>query len=261
MAVKRKGLKIVSWNVNGLRAVAKKGFLQWCQSYSPDILCLQEIKAHPGQLTPELRNLPGYVAHFHPAERPGYSGVATYTKTKPKDVTYGMGVREYDCEGRVLLTDFSDFILINVYFPNGQRDLGRVPFKLDFSDRLLELCEEFKKQGRELVVCGDYNVAHKPIDLKNPKSNENNSGFTLPERQWMDKFLSFGYVDTFRHFNKEPGHYTWWSYRPGVRENNIGWRIDYHCVTPSLISRVEKSLILPEVMGSDHCPIVLEIDL
>ena len=131
----------------------------------------------------------------------------------------------------------------------------------EVSDRLLELCEEFKKQGRELVICGDYNVAHQPIDLKNPKSNENNSGFTLPERQWMDKFLSFGYIDTFRHFNKEPGHYTWWSYRPGVRENNIGWRIDYHCVTPNFMTRVQQSLILPEVMGSDHCPIVLEINL
>ena len=257
----KKKVTIVSWNINGLRAVAKKGLLQWCKNYSPDILCLQEIKAHPGQLTPELRNIPGYHALFHPAERPGYSGVATYTKMKPKGVSYGIGVHEYDCEGRVLLTDFSDFILINVYFPNGQRDLNRVPYKLAFSDRLLELCEEFKKQGRELVICGDYNVAHQPIDLKNPKSNENNSGFTLPERQWMDKFLSFGYIDTFRHFNKEPGHYTWWSYRPGVRENNIGWRIDYHCVTPNFMTRVQQSLILPEVMGSDHCPIVLEINL
>ncbi len=252
-------MKIASWNVNGLRAASKKGFLEWFQSFSPDVLCLQEVKAHPQQLSPELRAFPGYHVYFSSAQKKGYSGVATYTKEKPISVKNGLGLDIYDNEGRVLVTEFKNFIVINVYFPNGQRDLGRVPFKLDFSNKLLAYCEDLKKKGKNLVICGDYNVAHKPIDLKNPKSNENNSGFTLPERQWMDHFLAHGYVDTFRHFNQEGGHYTWWSYRPGVREKNIGWRIDYHCVTPSLLKSVKNSFILPEVMGSDHCPVILEL--
>ncbi|MBI2609177.1 MAG: exodeoxyribonuclease III [Deltaproteobacteria bacterium] len=255
----KKTLKLVSWNVNGLRACAKKGFLDWIGAFKPDILCVQEMKAYPGQLTPELRNIPGYQAYFHPAQKKGYSGVATYTRVETKNIQYGLGIEIYDQEGRVLITEHNGFTLVNVYFPNGQRDLNRVPFKLDFSNKLLNLCESLRKKGCELIICGDYNVAHKPIDLKNPKSNENNSGFTLPEREWMDHFLSHGYIDTFRRFNDEPGRYTWWSYRPGVREKNIGWRIDYHCVTPGLLSHVKKSLILQEVMGSDHCPVVLEL--
>ena len=254
-----KALKIVSWNVNGLRAVAKKGLLEWCKKFSPDILCLQEIKAHPGQLTPELRVFPGYEAHFHPAQKKGYSGVATYTKLKPKNVQLGLGISQFDAEGRVLITEYKDFILMNAYFPNGQRDLGRVPYKLNFSDELLKLSQKLQKQKKKVIICGDYNVAHEPIDLKNPKSNENNSGFTEPERKWMTKFLKAGHIDTFRHFNKSPGHYTWWSYRPGVRENNIGWRVDYFCISPNLLPKVKKSEILPEVLGSDHCPIVLEL--
>ena len=253
-------LKIVSWNVNGLRACANKGFLEWVQNFKPDVLCLQEIKAYPGQLTPQLRAIPGYQAYFHPAQKKGYSGVAIYSKLNPKNVTEGVGIEKFDMEGRTLIAEFNDFVLINTYFPNGQRDLGRVPYKLEFSNQLIEFCKKLQKtKNRSVLICGDYNVAHQEIDIKNPKANENNSGFTKPEREWMSYFLSLGWVDTFRHFNKEPDHYTWWSYRPGVREKNIGWRIDYHCVTPELMPRVQKSEILPHVMGSDHCPIVLHL--
>jgi len=182
------------------------------------------------------------------------------SQTEPVDTTYGFGIEEFDNEGRLIESDYGDFVLINVYIPNGQRDLGRVPFKLDFSDTMLERCEQLKKQGRKVIICGDINTAHKEIDLKNPKTNQKNTGFLPEERAWIDKFIDHGYVDTFREFNPDPDNYTWWSYRLDARARNIGWRIDYFFVSDNMKDNVKDAFILPDVVGSDHCPIGIELE-
>jgi len=250
------GKRFVSWNVNGIRAVEKKGFVDLVQRLDADIFAIQETKAKPGQLSSELRQIPGYHAYWHSAVRPGYSGVAVYAKDEPRSVIEGVGVEEFDHEGRVITLEYDDFFLINAYFPNAQHGLPRIDFKLAFNRALHRFADGLAKK-KSVVLCGDFNVAHKAIDLKNPKENEENPGYSLPERQWMDEFTGAGYVDTFRVFNQEPDQYSWWSYRFNARERNIGWRIDYFCVDPKSRPRIKDARILPEIMGSDHCPVVL----
>ncbi|MGF7058014.1 exodeoxyribonuclease III [Brassicibacter mesophilus] len=250
-------MKIFSWNVNGIRAVQKKGFIEWVLKEKPDILCLQETKAHIEQLDDELVNIPGYYSYFSSGERKGYSGVATYTKQKPLSVSHGIGVERFDSEGRILVTEYPEFTLLNIYFPNGQKDEDRLKYKMEFYDAILDYCEELKKQGKKLIISGDYNTAHKGIDLKNPKENEDRSGFLPIERAWLDKFISYGYIDTFRYFYPDEEKYSWWSYKFKARDRNIGWRIDYHFVSDNLINEVKEAEIRNDVSGSDHCPIVI----
>ncbi|NIQ03910.1 MAG: exodeoxyribonuclease III [Nitrospinaceae bacterium] len=252
-------MKIISWNVNGIRAAVKKGFLDWLAQTSPDVVCLQETKAHPDQVDPHVAHPEGYHAFWHPARRKGYSGVATFTKKKPREVHWKMGIERFDVEGRYLRHEFPQFDLLNIYFPNGTSGDERLQYKLDYYDAFLEHCEALRAEGRELVICGDVNTAHKAIDLKNPRQNEKNSGFLPIERAWMDKFVAHGYIDTFREFNQEPDQYSWWTYRANARERNIGWRLDYFFVTEGLLKRVKDAFITPEVMGSDHCPVGLVI--
>jgi exodeoxyribonuclease III len=251
-------MKILSWNVNGLRAVLKKGFAEWFHAQKADMVCLQEIKVKPEQLEEANYFWKGYQPHWYPAEKPGYSGVAIFTKKKPTKVLKGMGIGKFDQEGRVLGLDYGSWVLVNAYFPNSQREHARLPYKLEFCKAIEKFLKNQVKSGKNIVLCGDYNVAHKEIDLRNPKTNRNNAGFLPQERSWMDTFLKKDFVDTFRHFEKGEGHYTWWSYRPGVREKNVGWRIDYFCTNLGFVKRIKKSKILPNVYGSDHCPIELQ---
>lgn len=253
-------MKLYSWNVNGIRAAHKKGFAEWMNSEQPDVLCLQETKAQPQQLEETVVNPEGYHAHWYSAERKGYSGTVTFSKTAPENVVRGIGKELFDSEGRVLRTDFDSISLFNIYFPNAQRELTRVDFKMEFCDMVLQECNRLVKEGRQVIVTGDYNTAHKEIDLKNPKSNQKNAGFLPVERAWIDTFIENGYIDTFRMFNNEPGQYTWWSYRMDARKRNIGWRLDYFFVSENMKQRVKGAGILPDVMGSDHCPVYLEIE-
>ncbi|MFH1429863.1 MAG: exodeoxyribonuclease III [Candidatus Margulisiibacteriota bacterium] len=250
---------IISWNVNGLRAAQNKGFLKWLTKVQPDILCLQETKVQPDQLGTELLSPEGYKSYWQSAKRKGYSGVAVYTKKAPLSIT-NLGILEFDDEGRVQVLDFDGFTLINAYFPNSQAERARLPYKLRFNEAIVELCNKQVKAGKNVIVCGDFNVAHEPIDLTNPKPNENNPGYYIEERESMDRFLAGGYTDTFRHFNKESGNYTWWSYRFHARDKNIGWRIDFFIVNNGFLPKVKESTILADVYGSDHCPVRLVLD-
>lgn len=252
-------MKIISWNVNGIRAVEKKGFLDWLETTSPDILALGETKASPEQLSDELLSPNGYLSYFASAVKKGYSGVAIYSKIAPKK-TQNLGIAEFDDEGRVLIAYFDNFVLINCYFPNSQEKGARLDYKLRFCDAILDKCNELVKAGQNVILCGDYNIAHTEIDLENPKNNEKNPGFLPQERQWMSKFLDSGYCDCFRQKHpNEPKHYTWWSYRFKAREKNVGWRIDYLCVNNGFSKAVKNAKILSDVQGSDHCPVELEI--
>ncbi len=252
-----KTVKILCWNVNGIRAVIKKGFLDWLRKESPDMLCLQEIKAMPEQIPAEALNVPGYEVLIHSAKRPGYSGVLIYTKEKPLSVKRGFDIPKFDDEGRVLEAEFKDFTLFNIYFPNGKRDDVRLQYKMDFYDECLKYFKKLVKSGKKLVICGDYNTAHKAIDLARPKENEKTSGFLPIEREWMDRLEASGFIDTFRVFNQEPANYTWWDTFTRARERNVGWRIDYHFISESLKPNLKEASILPDVMGSDHCPVGL----
>lgn len=260
MRKKSSSISILCWNVNGIRAIQKKGFLDWFQKHSVDIVCLQETKAQAHQLDEKLTQIPGYKSYWFSAERKGYSGVATYTKSDPVSVRYGFGIPQFDSEGRVLVTEFPTFSLYNVYFPNGKRDQERLNYKLDFYNSILDHWEEERARGRQLVICGDYNTAHKEIDLARPKENENISGFLKVEREWIDLIVKRGFVDTFRLFNTQPDQYTWWDMMTRARERNVGWRIDYFFVTENLVPRIKNAWISPDVMGSDHCPVGLEIE-
>lgn len=252
--------RIVSWNVNGIRAAAKNGMFRWLSEEGPDIFCLQEIKAVPEDLDELFHSPFGYQTHWHSAQKKGYSGVAIFTKRTPLSVQRGIGIAAFDSEGRVLTADYGHFVLINAYFPNSQRDHARLPFKLQFCEAMLKYCDALVKAGKNIILCGDFNIAHQEIDLANPHSNKNNAGFLPEERAWLDAFIKkSGYVDTFRHFCKDPGRYTWWSYRPGVRERNIGWRLDYHFVNQDFLPMVKESLIHDEVCGSDHCPVTVTL--
>ena len=249
---------IISWNVNGIRAILNKGFVNWLQTESPDMLCIQETKAHPSQLTEELLAPAGYQSFWQSAQKKGYSGVCIYTKKTPLEIET-LGIDEFDNEGRMQALYYDDFVLINCYYPNSQAERNRLPYKLRFNQAILNYCNRQVTNGKNIVLCGDYNVAHQPIDLEHPKSNENNAGYYIEEREMMAKFLDSGYVDTFRHFCKEPKQYTWWSYRMGARAKNVGWRIDYFCVNQALLPKVKESTIMADVYGSDHCPVKLVV--
>lgn len=254
-------MKLVTWNVNGIRSVAQKGLFPWLERESPDVLCLQETKAHPSQLDETLIRPPGYKTFWSSAQKKGYSGVALFIKESEFDVREGLEVDEFDGEGRTLTAEFPDFFLINGYFPNGRHNLGRVPFKLRYSDTVMKFAKDLQAtKGKPVIVCGDFNTAHREIDLARPKENEGNTGFLPEERAWIDNFIQNGFIDIFREFEKGPDHYTWWSFRSGARPRNIGWRIDYFFLTPELRERVQRSYHQPHVMGSDHCPVVLEIN-
>ena len=252
-------MKLISWNVNGVRAVVKKGFLDWLDQEQPDILCLQETKAHVDQLTAEILTDHGYHTFWHSGERRGYSGVATFCKEEPLYVQEGLGIERYDAEGRVLLTEHENFLLYNIYFPNGQKDDERLQYKLDFYDELLPIINEQVESGNNVVVTGDWNTAHHPIDLARPKQNVNTSGFMPIEREKLDMYVENGWIDTFRLFHPEGERYSWWTYRFGARERNVGWRIDYFFVNEGFVDNVEDADIHDEVMGSDHCPVSLEL--
>lgn len=255
-------MKLISWNVNGLRAAERKGFLPWFQEQDPDFVCLQEVRAQPDQLSEQVGRPSGYAVHHCCAQKKGYSGVMTYSKQQPTSVTVGMGFPEVDVEGRILLTQFQEFTLINAYMPHSRRDLSRLDYKMAFNDRFLQWIGALKKTHPPLIICGDYNLAHQEIDLTNARANRKNAGFLPKERAWMDDFLAQGFRDVFRDMHPdEGGHYTWWSNRKGVRERNVGWRIDYFCVDESLADKVRASYHQREVLGSDHCPVVLELDL
>lgn len=256
--VEAKGSKLfVSWNVNGLRAALNKDFLGVFHSFNADIFAVQEIKALPEQLPSEVLEIPGYHAYWNPAEKKGYSGTAVFTKHKPLEVIYGIGVDDIDGEGRVLTLEFEDFFFINSYFPNAQHGLKRLGFKTEFNNRLRGFMEELR-QVKSVVLCGDLNVAHKPIDLANPKANEKNPGYSEEERAWMDSLIESGYIDSFRKYNLESGQYTWWSYRFNSRAKNIGWRIDYFLVDGDSRDRLYDAAVHMDVMGSDHCPVSIE---
>jgi exodeoxyribonuclease-3 len=254
-------VKLYSWNVNGVRAIQKKGFLDWVEQTGPDILCLQETKAHPEQLDEHLASPAGYQAYWAAAERKGYSGVALFTKMEPREVTIGIGVEQFDREGRTIIADFEDFVLITSYFPNGSRDHSRVPFKMEYKELFLQTCNQLRDAGRSVVFCGDVNTAHREIDLARPKQNQGTTGFLPIERAWIDRVVEEGYVDTYRwrHPDRD-GAYSWWAYWGGARERNVGWRLDYFFVTPDLLARISDAQVHAEVMGSDHCPVSLTLD-
>jgi exodeoxyribonuclease-3 len=252
---------LLSWNVNGIRAIHRKNlFINGIFKYKPDILSIQETKAQVDQLPKKLINIPGYTSFFNSAQRKGYSGVATYSNIQPIKVTDGIGIEKFDIEGRIQTIDYDKFTLLNVYYPNGGSNDERLKYKLDFYDSFLEYVNNLRDEGKNLVICGDLNTAHKPLDLARPKANEEVSGFLPIEREWVSKFLNNGYVDTFREFNQEPNQYTWWSYRTKARDRNVGWRLDYFFVNKEFLDNVVDSYILSDVMGSDHCPIGLKLE-
>jgi exodeoxyribonuclease-3 len=252
-------MRILSWNVNGLRAVLKKGFLEWLKKEQPDILCIQETKAKEEQLPGELREVEDYHTYFTSAERKGYSGVALFTKKKPITLQDGFGIQVFDSEGRTQIVEYPGFVLYNIYFPNGKQSKERLKYKMDFYNTFLAHADRLIKKGKEVVVCGDVNTAHREIDLARPKENEKISGFLPQERKWIDTFISHGFIDTFRFFTDEGGHYSWWDYKSRARERNVGWRIDYFFISRDLEGKLKRAFILADVTGSDHCPVGIEL--
>ena len=254
-----KKLKLISWNVNGIRAIAKKGFHEWIKKENPDILCLQETKAWREQLDDSLTNIDGYTSYFSEASKKGYSGTAIYTKEEPLNVLNGIGKPEFDSEGRFVIAEYKEFVLFNIYYPNGKRDKERLQYKMDFYEAFQEYANSLKAKMKKLVICGDVNTAHKEIDLARPKENRNTSGFLPEECEWIDRFLADGYIDTLRMFNENPEVYTWWDMITRARERNVGWRIDYFFISDNLKKNITNAFTLPDVMGSDHCPIGVEL--
>lgn len=247
-------MKIISWNVNGIRSILGKGFLNFLSEENPDVLCLQETRAHPSQVS---FSLDSYHASWNfPEKKPGYSGTAVFTKVKPLSVNYGMGIPRHDREGRVLGVEFRDFFLVNVYTPNSKRDLSRLSYRMEWDRDFLGFLKKLEKT-KPVIFCGDLNVAHKEIDLAHPESNRHNHGFTEEEREGFGNFLKAGFIDAFREFTQEGGHYTWWSQMNNCRQRNIGWRIDYFLISKALRPRLEDAPILAHVTGSDHCPVAL----
>lgn len=255
-------MKIVTYNVNGIRAALKKGWLDWLKATAPDVICIQEIKATPDQV-PELVYLEqlGYEHYWYPAQKKGYSGTAIFTRRTPKNIAYGCGHEDYDFEGRMIRVDFDEASVMSVYFPSGTTGDIRQTFKYRFLDDFQNYAIDLIKELPKLVVCGDFNICHRAIDIHNPKSNANTSGFLPQEREWMEQFIESGFVDSFRHLNPEPHNYTWWSYRAGSRGKNLGWRIDYNMVSEALAPQIKASSILSEAVHSDHCPVLLELDI
>lgn len=284
-----KEIKLISWNVVSLRNMLEKAnlaapgqpslsFMQWLKNESPDIACFQETKLQPDQVPASLVSPAGYYTDWAFAEKKGYSGVATFSRQKPLKSVQGLGMSEFDAEGRVLMTEYPGFRLFNVYFPkaygpkeveelrkqggpNADKLAGRLPFKLAFYDAFLNLADSYRAKGGRLVICGDFNVAHEEIDLARPKANRETSGFLPEERAWMDRLVEHGYIDTFRHFNRDPGHYSWWSYRFKAREKDIGWRLDYFFVSQDLLGSLSHAFILKDVYGSDHCPVGITLKI
>lgn len=264
MPKKKRRIKLVSWNVNGLRAVFKKDFQKSFQHIGADVFALQETKLQDPQLSDEMRNFPGYESYWSFASvKKGYSGVGVYSRLKSRRTNTDLGIAKFDSEGRIIEIDFDDFIFFNVYFPNGQMSEERLQYKLDFYESFFNYTDEYKKQGRSLIITGDYNTAHNEIDLKNPKANENTSGFLRIERDWLDHISANGYVDAFRHFNPDTVKYSWWTYRFKARDRNIGWRIDYFFVTKDIIDKgwIKQAFIDNDIFGSDHCPIGLVLEI
>jgi exodeoxyribonuclease-3 len=253
-------MKIVSYNVNGIRAALTKGFADWLKATDPDIIGLQEVKAEVNQIDKAIFEDMGYGIYWYPAVKKGYSGVAILSKLKPKHIEYGVDMPQYDDEGRIIRADFDGFSFISAYFPSGTTGDVRQDFKYRFLDDIFGYTQDLVKVYPNLIISGDYNICHKPIDIHNPISNKNSSGFLPEERAWMDKFTETGFVDTFRLYNQNPHHYTWWSYRAGSRSKNLGWRIDYHMASEQMKNEVKRSIILPEAYHSDHCPIMIEIE-
>ena len=253
-------MKLISYNVNGIRSAINKGFVHWLKEENPDIIGLQEIKATEQDIDRSIFVDLGYELYWHPAVKKGYSGVAIFSKIKPKSIKYGMGTNKYDDEGRIIQADFDGFSFLSSYFPSGTTGDVRQDFKYEFLDDIYGYMQDLLRENQKLILSGDYNICHKPIDIHNPISNKNSSGFLPEERAWMDKFTESGFVDTFRHFNAEAHHYSWWSYRANSRSKNLGWRIDYHMATKELQNKLKSAVILPHVNHSDHCPIVLEIE-
>jgi len=255
-------MKLITWNVNGLRAVLQKNFFHWFRAANPDLLCLQETKAQDDVLPPEVKAVPGYHVSYCAGERKGYSGVSTWSRTEPKAVKPGFGLDpRFDAEGRILHHDFGAFHLLNIYFPNGGEENRRVPFKLEFYEACQRYCQALVDHGGHLILCGDVNTAHNEIDLARPKENEDSTGFLPAERAWLDRFTAAGFIDVFRRLYPDTVAYSWWSYRGGARRRNVGWRLDYFFVSPELWDRVRDCQLHAGVMGSDHCPVSLEIDL
>ncbi len=251
--------KILTYNVNGIRAAVRKGFLEWLGSSGPDIVCVQETKAQPDQLPlMELSEL-GYDVYSFSAKRKGYSGVSIFTRIKPDHVQYGMNIPEYDHEGRFIRADYGDLSVISVYHPSGTSGDERQAFKMKWLADFQDYVSELRKERPNLLISGDYNICHKPIDIHDPIRNAKNSGFLPEEREWLSGFLDTGFIDSFRFFNPDPHHYTWWSYRANARQRNLGWRIDYHMATDSLKERLQRCVILPQAIHSDHCPVLVEV--
>ena len=253
--------KIISYNVNGIRAALKKDWLSWVKSEDPDIVCIQETKAQEDQLDMDEFKAAGYHTYFYSAEKKGYSGVAIFSKVEPEHVEYGCGIDKYDQEGRILRADYGDFSILSCYFPSGSSGDVRQDFKMEFLADFRNYIIELRKSRPNLLISGDINICHEAIDIHNPVSNKNSSGFLPEERQWITDFLKLGFVDTFRTLNKEPHNYSWWTYRAGARGKNKGWRIDYHFITDNLLSNLKGASILADVVHSDHCPIVVELDV
>lgn len=251
-------MKLISWNVNGIRAVVKKGFFDFIRQENPDVLCIQETKGSSEHLDLPLDLVSVYKSYWFSAEKKGYSGTAVFSKIEPISVLKGMGKDGFDNEGRVLTMEFDEFYLVNTYMVNAQRGLARIEYKVDYMTEFIKFCKKLE-ESKPVVICGDLNVAHTEIDLANPKSNEKNAGYSIQERDVFNKLIDAGFVDTFRIFNKDPGHYTWWSYMFSARAKDIGWRIDYFLVSKDISSRVKTASILKDVMGSDHCPVTLEL--
>jgi exodeoxyribonuclease-3 len=256
-------MKIITWNVNGLRANLNKGGVEWVLTQDADVICLQEVKASIDRLTPEqLKILENdYFVYWNPAQKPGYSGVITLSKNKVEELIMKIGEERFDVEGRLIRSRHPGFILFNVYFPNGKRDVSRLSYKLNFYEKLLGELDRLHGSGEKIILCGDTNTAHKPIDLRNPKQNEKTSGFLPEERAWLDLYLEHGFIDVFRYLYPDEVKYTWWTYRVNARERNIGWRLDNFYVTKELVKYVIDVTIHKEVLGSDHCPVTINLDL
>ena len=252
-------MKIISYNINGIRAALKKDLINWIESESPDVICFQEIKANKEQFDFEIFNSLGYHNFWFSAQKKGYSGVAILSKIEPKKIKYGTGINHIDFEGRVIRADFEKFSVISLYLPSGTNNL-RLSYKLKFMDDFLDYINKLKQEFPNLIICGDYNICHKHIDIHDPIRNKNVSGFLIEERMWLDKFLELGFTDSFRLLNKNPNEYSWWSYRANSRQNNKGWRIDYNLVSNSIKENIYKSYILSDVCHSDHCPVGVELN-
>ena len=253
--------RIISYNVNGIRAAVKKGFVDWLDAADPDILCLQEIKAMPEQLEDEVHEKLNYHTYWHPSVKKGSSGVAIFSKEEPNEVCYGCGIEKYDNEGRVIRVDYDNYSVISVYMPSGTTGDVRQAFKMQWLSDFQEYIIELNKEIPNLIICGDYNICHKPIDIHNPVRLANTSGFLPEEREWVSGFLDCGFIDSFRYFNQEPHQYSWWSYRAGARKKNLGWRLDYAMVGKSLEDKMRRAAILSEAEHSDHCPVLVELEV